>query len=179
MQFSTSVLALLLAIQASVLVSGSVVFVHPNAQSVWTKGNTYDIEFTPTEKDEGQQWKVSLMVLGGKCSTGDICLSDGVVSEIASNFDASHTLSYTLPKDIVQCGKDFFIQLSKDGAPPTFESEKFTISCAGGPSRSSHKTEESGPSTLHKRADTKNAASSALPALLVTFGSCLFALCLI
>jgi len=105
MQLTTSALAFLLAIQASVLVTGSVVFVHPNTQSVWTKGDTYDIEFTPTKEDQGQKWRVNLMILGGKCSSGDICLDDGVVREIATSFDASDKLSYTVPEDIAQCGK--------------------------------------------------------------------------
>ena len=84
--------------------AASVTVVQPNAHSVWTKGNTYDIEVNVAEKVQGQSWSVDLMVLGANCES-DLCLHDGVVGNVATNFDGFGKLSYTVPKNIVQYGE--------------------------------------------------------------------------
>ncbi|KAG0087186.1 hypothetical protein BGZ93_007344 [Podila epicladia] len=110
-----------------ILVSGSITFITPNDASVWTKGNTYDITVQNDNKDQVTTWRVNLMLLGGKCSTGDICLTDGVVADIAQSYSTFNKLTFTVPKNLAQHGKAFYIQFSNNGGQPLYESSLFTI----------------------------------------------------
>lgn len=88
-----------------ILVSGAITFTTPNDASVWTKGNTYDIVVKNDSKDRVTTWQVNLMLIGGKCSVGDICLTDGVVANIAQGYSTLNKLTFTVPKDLAQHGK--------------------------------------------------------------------------
>ncbi|KAF9384613.1 Alpha subunit of the F1 sector of mitochondrial F1F0 ATP synthase, partial [Podila verticillata] len=110
-----------------ILVSGAITFTTPNDTSVWTKGNTYDIVVNSDSKDRVTAWQVNLMLIGGKCSVGDICLTDGIVANIAQGYSSLNKLTFTIPKDLAQHGKAFFIQFSNNGEQPSYESNVFTI----------------------------------------------------
>jgi hypothetical protein len=88
-----------------ILVSGAITFTTPNDASVWTKGNSYDIVVQNDSKDQVTAWQVNLMLLGGKCSNGDICLTDGIVGNIAQGYSTQNKLTFTVPKDLAQHGK--------------------------------------------------------------------------
>ncbi|KAG0028086.1 hypothetical protein BGZ82_008618 [Podila clonocystis] len=159
-----------------ILVSGSITFTTPNDTSVWTKGNTYDIVVQNDSKDQVTNWRVNLMLLGGKCSTGDICLTDGVVADIAQGFNTLNKLTFTVPKNLAQHGKAFYIQFSNNGGQPLYESSLFTI----------EDESTTGGQESQDQAGKKDAASSApfvLPPVLVStvvLGiSCVFAFLMI
>ncbi|KAI9239470.1 MAG: hypothetical protein BYD32DRAFT_434785 [Podila humilis] len=155
------------------LVSGAITFTTPNDTSVWTKGNTYDIVVNSDSKDRVTAWQVNLMLIGGKCSVGDICLTDGIVANIAQGYSSLNKLTFTIPKDLAQHGKAFFIQFSNNGEQPSYESNVFTIEDGSA---------ASGQDQFEKR-DAASSAPFILPPVLVsTFVlgvSCVFAFLMI
>ncbi|KAG0334060.1 hypothetical protein BG000_008669 [Podila horticola] len=158
-----------------ILVSGAITFTTPNDASVWTKGNTYDIVVQNDSKDQIAAWRVSLMVLGGKCSQGDICLTDGIVGNIAQGYNTLNKLTFTVPKDLAQHGKAFYIQFSNNGEQPLYGSSLFTIE--DGSTSGQESQDQSG------KRDAASSAPFVLPPVLVStvvLGiSCVFAFLMI
>ncbi|KAK3841248.1 MAG: hypothetical protein J3R72DRAFT_445728 [Linnemannia gamsii] len=172
-------LLLLLLLQHTLFVSCTVTFSQPDAGTVWTPGESYDILITSDAKDAVQSWQVDLVVIGAECD--GICLHDGVVKEISQGHNLKSTLRFKVPTDLVQHGKGFQVQLSNAGSLPVYHSETFTIGKAGkgpantGATATGSAAEAQSTTTGHN----ENAASYVLPAALVTAFSCLFAFMLI
>ncbi|KAF9336337.1 hypothetical protein BG006_008955 [Podila minutissima] len=147
----------------------------PEDEDVEMEGNTYDITVQNDSKDRVTAWRVDLMVLGGKCSTGDICLTDGVVADIAQGYNTLNKLTFTVPKNLAQHGKAFYIQFSNNGEQPLYESSLFTIEDG---STSGQKSQDQ----IGKR-DAASSAPFVLPPVLVStvvLGiSCVFAFLMI
>ncbi|KAF9906983.1 Alpha subunit of the F1 sector of mitochondrial F1F0 ATP synthase, partial [Linnemannia zychae] len=153
-------LLLLLLLQHTLLVSSTITFSQPDAGTVWTPGESYDILITSDTKDSIQSWQVDLVVLGAECDA--ICLHDGIVKEISRGHNLQSMLRFKVPTDLVQHGKGFQVQLSNDGSTPVYHSETFTISKASkaqvstGTTATGSAAEAQSTTTAHN----ENAASS-------------------
>ncbi|KAF9585544.1 hypothetical protein BGW38_001882 [Lunasporangiospora selenospora] len=108
------------------LVSATITVTNPKASTKWSPGKTYNIEVTDDHQDGVNSWQVSLTVIGAECD-GEICLTDGIVAEIAKDYNTGSKLTFKVPEGMVQHGKGFHIQFSNGGASPVYESEAFTI----------------------------------------------------